>query len=392
MQNQQEVSIPPALIEQLATANSLVKHPGVDSQVTGILLLPEGPMLVASRPVLTSQYTGPVRGALIMGRYLDAALIDKLSALTQLGLDLKRSDDPQLPTDFQATVPTLTETAPTRTRPLGADLYAAYTLLNDVTGKPSLALRVDAPRPIYQQGQLSQQYLFWAALAMALIFSLLVFILMERSVLSRLSRLTNAVNEMAIGENSAADLIESGQAELADLARAGDEIGSLARAFSQLTDRTLSLITSLEQRVEARTAQLRASTEVGRAAVSMLDTSQLLREVINLITSRFGYDYAAVYLADGTGKWAVLREATGEAGRVLKERGHRLEVGGQSLVGSVMKSRQTAHRPHGACRRRCGAPSRSMGAQFALRDRLAPGRGRSRAGRTGCSGHRHDRF
>ena len=145
-------------------------------------------MLVASRPVLTSQYTGPVRGALIMGRYLDAALIDKLSALTQLGLDLKRSDDPQSPTDFQATVPTLTETAPT--------LYPAArrgpvcqcsTLLNDVTGKPSLALRVDAPRPIYQQGQLSQQYLFWAALAMALIFSLLVFILMERFVLSRLS-------------------------------------------------------------------------------------------------------------------------------------------------------------------------------------------------------------
>jgi len=340
LQNQQGVPIPPALLEQLAAGGPLVRHSGVDSQTTGILLLPEGPMLVASRPILTSEYAGPVRGALIMGRYLDAALVDKLAALTQLGLVLKRSDDPQPPADFQAMVPTLTEASPTRTQPLSADLFASYTLLKDVTGKPSLALRVDAPRPVYQQGQLSQQYFFWAALAIALIFSVLVFLLMERSVLSRLSRLTNAVNELAIDEDSAADPTKPGQAELANLARASDEIGRLAYAFNQMTDRTLSLIASLEQRVEARTALLRASTEVGRAAVSILDTGQLLREVINLITNRFGFYNAAVFLADGTGKWAVLREATGEAGRKLKERGHRLEVGGQSLVGSVMKSRQ----------------------------------------------------
>jgi GAF domain-containing protein len=36
----------------------------------------------------------------------------------------------------------------------------------------------------------------------------------------------------------------------------------------------------------------------------------------------------------------VLREATGEAGRTLKERNHRLEIGGQSMVGTAMKSRQ----------------------------------------------------
>ncbi|NTU64935.1 MAG: hypothetical protein HGB05_16420, partial [Chloroflexi bacterium] len=73
LQNQQEIPIPPALLEQLAPASPLVRHSSIDSEVTGILSLPEGPMLVVSRPILTSQYTGPVRGALIMGRYLDAA-------------------------------------------------------------------------------------------------------------------------------------------------------------------------------------------------------------------------------------------------------------------------------------------------------------------------------
>ncbi len=94
----------------------------------------------------------------------------------------------------------------------------------------------------------------------------------------------------------------------------------------------------LELRVALRTEQLRASADVGRAAVSILDTNQLLREIVNLITDRFGFYYTAVFLADSSGKWAVLREATGQTGGILKERKHRLEIGGQSMVGAVMKT------------------------------------------------------
>ena len=119
-----------------------------------------------------------------------------------------------------------------------------------------------------------------------------------------------------------------------------DEVGALADAFNTMIARLREVIGSLEQRIQARTEQLQASAEVGRAAVSILDTNQLLREIVNLITDRFGFYYAAVFLADNTNKWAVLREATGNAGLVLKERQHQLEVGGQSMVGSVMKTRK----------------------------------------------------
>lgn len=120
------------------------------------------------------------------------------------------------------------------------------------------------------------------------------------------------------------------------LARAQANEESLSQSNRELQ----AIQATLEERVAQRTAQLGASADVGRATASILDTYQLLREVVNLITDRFGFYYAAVFLADQTGKWAVLREATGEAGRVLKERGHRLEVGGQSMVGMVMKTRR----------------------------------------------------
>ncbi len=100
---------------------------------------------------------------------------------------------------------------------------------------------------------------------------------------------------------------------------------------------------SLEERVAERTAQLSVSAEVSRAITSVLDPDNLIRQVAQLITDRFGVYYAAVFLLDELGRFAVLREATGAAGTpsaVLKASEHRLEIGGQSLVGAAITSRQ----------------------------------------------------
>ena len=101
-----------------------------------------------------------------------------------------------------------------------------------------------------------------------------------------------------------------------------------------------SMRATLEQRVAERTAQLSAAAEVGRVATSILDTQQLMREVVNLITARFGFYYAAVFTLDPSGSNLILREATGEAGRILKDRGHRLRVGLNSMVGYAVVRRE----------------------------------------------------
>ncbi|HJW82801.1 MAG TPA: GAF domain-containing protein, partial [Anaerolineae bacterium] len=119
-----------------------------------------------------------------------------------------------------------------------------------------------------------------------------------------------------------------------------DEMGQVAAAFNQMAEQLQGLTGSLEAQVAARTAQLKAGADVGRAAASILDPDQLVREVVNLITDRFGFYYAAVFLLDEGGKFAVLSDATGEAGRILKQRGHQLEVGGQSMVGFVTAQRK----------------------------------------------------
>ncbi len=118
-----------------------------------------------------------------------------------------------------------------------------------------------------------------------------------------------------------------------------DEIGDLAVAFNSMTAQLYGVVSTLEERIQARTEQLRASADVGRTAASVLDPDDLLRSVVNLITERFGFYYAAVFTSDSQGQYAILREATGEAGRVLKAQGHQLEIGGQSMVGNAIARR-----------------------------------------------------
>ncbi|HET7376339.1 MAG TPA: GAF domain-containing protein, partial [Anaerolineae bacterium] len=164
---------------------------------------------------------------------------------------------------------------------------------------------------------------------LALIVAILGAVLITRRVTQPLIALTQTATRIAGG-----DLKQSATVERQD------EVGLLAQTFNAMTAQLRTLIRTLEQKVESRTAQLKASFEVGQAATSILDTELLLRQIVNLIVKRFDYYYAAVFMLDDKGKYAVLREATGEAGRTLKQVKHQLEVGGQSMVGTAVSTRQ----------------------------------------------------
>jgi GAF domain-containing protein/HAMP domain-containing protein len=116
-----------------------------------------------------------------------------------------------------------------------------------------------------------------------------------------------------------------------------DEMGIVTVQFNRMVARLESLQGTLEQQVIERTKQLAATNEVGRVAASSLDPEQLLARVLPLFPEQFGYYYAAIYLLDPSGKWAELREATGEAGRVLKQNRHRLDLSGKSMVGTAIR-------------------------------------------------------
>jgi len=122
-----------------------------------------------------------------------------------------------------------------------------------------------------------------------------------------------------------------------------DEIGATAAAFNLMADQLQEVLAGLEQRVaertrdlEQRSAYLEASAEVGSAATSILEADRLIRDVVDLIHERFALYYVGLFLVDEAGEWAVLRAGTGEFGRTMLEREHRLAVGGDSMIGQCV--------------------------------------------------------
>lgn len=135
------------------------------------------------------------------------------------------------------------------------------------------------------------------------------------------------------------DKIERGDLSQRALISATDELGIVTMHFNRMLDRLEALQNTLEQQVLERTKQLTATNEVSRVASSSLDPDELLARVIHLIPEQFGYYYAAIYLLDPSEKWAELKEATGEAGKVLRQNRHRLEVAGRNMVGAAIRER-----------------------------------------------------
>ncbi len=88
-----------------------------------------------------------------------------------------------------------------------------------------------------------------------------------------------------------------------------------------------------------RTLQLQTVAEIAREVSGSLIVDNLLREAVELIRSRFNFYHASVFLMDDTQEYAVIREATGDAGIQLKRSGHKLAVGSKSIVGYVTKNK-----------------------------------------------------
>lgn len=94
----------------------------------------------------------------------------------------------------------------------------------------------------------------------------------------------------------------------------------------------------LEERtfdLERQAGYLEATAEVMREAVSTLDLEDLLERVVTLINERFAFYRLGIFLLDASEEWVELRAASGEAVRETLDRGFRLRVGEEGIVGQV---------------------------------------------------------
>lgn len=96
----------------------------------------------------------------------------------------------------------------------------------------------------------------------------------------------------------------------------------------------------LFEEAHSRSNLLQTAAQVSQAASSILDVVELIATSVNLIRDHFNFYYVGLFLVDESGRWAVLQAGTGQAGRIQLESNHRLEVGGESMIGRCVANRQ----------------------------------------------------
>ena len=174
--------------------------------------------MISSRPILTSNDEGPIRGALIMARYLDEEKIEELSEITHLPLSIHLINDSLLPEDFSM--------LETYVHPLDKNIIAGFSILKDINGKPALVIEVEVTRDIYKQGQTIIHYFIISFLITGIAIGFISFLLFEKMVTSRIIKLSSEVNKIAEGGNVRERIEAMGE----------DEIGKLSKAINNMLD------------------------------------------------------------------------------------------------------------------------------------------------------------
>jgi PAS domain S-box-containing protein len=184
----------------------------------GLLNLPEGPMIIISKPVLTSHDKGPSPGTLIMGRYLTPAELNKLINIPNSTLSIQGYSTADASPEFKTILPKLSNSTPTTFKVLGGNSIAAYGLLNDIYGNPSIIVKSEMARTLYHAYLNIVYYFVGSLLLVGILFVILALYVLDKNLLNRLDKLMAEIVDIGKKGDIKRRVTVSGDDELGDLA------------------------------------------------------------------------------------------------------------------------------------------------------------------------------
>lgn len=187
---------------------------------SGIVSLHEHPFILSCKPVLTSNYSGPSTGWIIMAKAIDANTVVELQLRTELNLQLINAGSPSLPDNLNklksdpANFPLIERTG---------DNIRCTGQLYDLKGDIASFMIVTSPRNIYNSGMEVSQTLLMIILSTGALTGLLLLLFLENKVLKRIAYLNDQVDSVQNTDTSNFTVLKG-----------NDEIGNLSQSILKM--------------------------------------------------------------------------------------------------------------------------------------------------------------
>ena len=234
----------------------LTAHDEIESRTVGIVSTSLGPLLVSSRPILRSDDSGPIAGALVMGQFMNQARMERLAERTEVNLHWHPIDDVRRHHEFD---PQSLSDRGVHLETTDA-LVSGYMILADVFGEPLLVLDADTPRRISALGDRTVNVAMLFLVVTGVFVTIVIWYLLRGSILRPIEKLARHMKKIR----------ESGDLSHRLKLKSKDEIGALATEFGNLTAEV----------DDARKALLYQSFKAGKADTA----AEVLHNIRNAMT------------------------------------------------------------------------------------------------------------
>lgn len=197
---------------------------------SGIIVLSEGPVLIASCPVFHVDNQGDACGNIIMGRFLEQKVIGQLSKITNLPIDIYSFTGKRIQDDVADKLQYAPSEKTFYVKLLNDHTIAGYVMIRDIYGGPGVILQAEMARMVYLQGQTAMVYILLIFLIAGFTFGVAVLLILEKMLLSRLAYLSDGVSAIGTGGDFSSRIVMRGNDECKTLA---DDINGMLAALEQ---------------------------------------------------------------------------------------------------------------------------------------------------------------
>ncbi|MCP3921856.1 MAG: diguanylate cyclase [Desulfobacterales bacterium] len=192
--------------------------------IKGIVSTSKGLMIMCSRPIITTEETGPAQGILVLGRFFDNKTIKKLNSITEVNFEVIQIKNKEHSENISNILNRLKEEKQIFQK--NNKVLTCYTLIYDLTNNPGFLIKATITKSLSDIGYKALNYMETLTFIAGIILLIVLLFLLNSIIIKPIGKLSD--HAFSIGK--------SGDLSHRITPKSKDEIGILTNEFNMMLE------------------------------------------------------------------------------------------------------------------------------------------------------------